>query len=235
MPTERSSPSQPHAEPPPSRSRRPKRCPLSQSHFCKSLFPATHSPTRTLQSSAIRDGFGDRLVSRRKIGYTYICIYFKIKAPEPEVGTGLSILPRKGAGGAGQSQDAGQGSEADFSPGSAQRAGGEAGFATSRAAVHPPPGVLRISARLGAPGASNCLAAPPPSLEANSHSPWGFTFSPGPCRLPAPGQLQLEREEEGELAAGVTRDSCGEGRQGRRARGRASERGVPAAAAATPK
>lgn len=149
-------------------------------------------------------------------------IYFKIKAPEPEVGTGLSILPGKGAGGAGQSQDAGQGSEADFSPGSAQRAGREAGFTTSCAAVHPPPGALHISARLGAPGASNCLAAPPPSLEANSHSLWGFTLSPGPCRLPTPGQLQLAREEEGELGAGVTLDSCGEGRQGQRARGRAS-------------
>lgn len=77
------------------------------------------------------------------------------------------------------------------------------------------------------PGVSSCRAAPPPpSLGACAHSPRGFTFGPGPCRLPAPGELQRQREE-GELRAG-------EATPGEPRRSPGSERGAPAAVSLRP-
>lgn len=87
-------------------------------------------------------------------------------------------------------------------------AGGEAGSTTSRTPSLSAPRRTRSQVRpaplpaWARPGVSSCRAAPPPpSLGACSHSPRGFTFGPGPCRLPAPGKLQPAREE-GELGAG---------------------------------
>lgn len=95
----------------------------------------------------------------------------------------------------------------------------------------PPPSCTRPQVRpapqpaWARPGVSSCRAAPPPSPGAGSHSPWGFTFSPGPCRLPARGKLQPTREEEGRLLR-IHAGGCGA------SGARASECWAPATAAA---
>lgn len=78
----------------------PSTVPLPRRTFVKVCFPATHSPTRTLQSSAIRDGFGDRLVPRRKTDFIDIYILKSGPGSREAAGggageTGLSFLPGK--------------------------------------------------------------------------------------------------------------------------------------------
>lgn len=150
----------------------------------------------------------------------------KTKAPEPGAGTGLSFLTREGrAGSRPGAEPRGQGSEADSSPGSTWRAGGDAGSATSRPSVASAPRCARQLEVAGAPPRASSFPAapPPPSLRAGPHSPQGFTFGARPCRLPAPARLRRRREEEGELWVGeATRVGPREGRWGRRARGRES-------------
>nr|XP_055128352.1 translation initiation factor IF-2 [Symphalangus syndactylus] len=112
--------------------------------------------------------------------------------------------------------------------------------AASRTFLHPRPGAPRTSPPARArSGASGHRAAPPP-LAWSGFLPWGFTSSPGPGRLPSPGQLQPARKENGELGAGGAslanprKGLCGRCARPQRANPRTGERLAPAAAAAAP-
>nr|XP_054112949.1 uncharacterized protein LOC128932251 [Callithrix jacchus] len=137
-----------------------------------------------------------------------------------------------------------QGSEADSSPGSPR----PAGRGQVRRLPHPPaPSRTRAQVRPAPrcpPGGDPERVATGlrrlPSLGEGSYSPWRFTASPGPGRLPSPGQRQPAREEKGELEAGGAslasprEGLCGRCARSQRANRRTGERLAPAAAAAAP-
>ena len=169
------------AEPPPPRSRRPKPCPLPRRTSVKVSLPANRrpppGPTRNLQSSAIRDGFGDRLVPRRKTDF--IDTSCKIKAPEP--GWGLdSVPPREEPARRQREAQPWAGVGADSSAGSPRPGAGKRGQPSPAPPAAPAPRGAPHLCLPGRPGASSCRTAPPPPARSGSHSPWAFHFSPGP-------------------------------------------------------
>lgn len=131
--------------------------------FVKVCLPATHSPARTLQSSATGAGFGDRLLPRNKMGC--VVMSFKIQAPDRGWGPGRTREEPAGSQAVGR-----RGSGVRHLP----------NRPPSRSPSHPLPGAPSTSARLGATGreqlpggATSALAGSVCSLTA------GFYLRPG--------------------------------------------------------